>query len=137
MARKGLMDAVSARLGADWHGAPIYGVNGGKWGPPEDGSSFVAVQYPFNSARQLTFGAPGANVWREEGGIRFVLALEPGTGDDVGFTWADEIAALFRGKEFDGVQCFAPTSPVIDDDNDIGSYFVLTFVVPYQFDLIG
>lgn len=137
MTQRSVMKAVADRLEAGWDSAPIIGANTRKAVTPPDGSPYVLVQYPYNSARQLTFGAPGANVWREEGGIRFVLNVRRGAGLDQGFQWAEEIARLFRGKEFDGVQTFAPTSPVIDDENDDGAYFVMSFVVPYQFDLIG
>lgn len=137
MAKKRVIDAVEARLGQGWQGAPVYGLNGRIGDTPKDRSPYVLVQYPYNTARQLTFGAPGANVWRDEGGIRFVIHVARGSGVAQGLAWAEEIADLFRGKEFGGVQTFAPSSPVIDDANENGNYFILSLVVPYQFDLIG
>ncbi len=59
------------------------------------------------------------------------------SGTAEGLTWADELAALFRGKEFGGVQTFAPSSPVQDPNNDAGNYYVLSFAIPYQADIRG
>ncbi|WP_185982983.1 phage tail terminator-like protein [Aureimonas mangrovi] len=137
MAQKEVINAIEARLASGWAGADVYGINGTDGDTPEDGTAFVVLQYPYSTARQLTFGAPGFNVWREEGAVRFVIHVERGSGAAQGLNWAAEIAAIFRGKEFDGVQTFAPTSPVVDDANEDGNYYALSFAVPYQFDIVG
>ncbi|MER2268245.1 phage tail terminator-like protein [Methylobacterium oxalidis] len=136
MPLKLVADAVEARLASAWDRCPVFGIN--KQGEtPKDGSPFVQMSYPVANGEQLTVGAPGENIWRETGTFRLVLNSRRGRGIVEGLTWADELAALFRGKEFGGVQTFAPSSPVIDDRNEEGMYFVLSLSVPYQADIFG
>ena len=135
MASKSVVDAVMGRV-AGWGGPPIVGPNSSSE-TPGDGSSFIRVDYPLADSLPWTFGAPGSNIYREEGVFRFVIHVPRHVGVDDGLVWADQLAALFRGKEFDGVQTFAPSPPAIDDDSENGMYFVLAVAVPYQFDLIG
>lgn len=141
MPSKAVADAVEARLGATWTAAdatvlPVFGLDqAGE--TPGDGSPFLTVQYPVASAQQISIGTPGAQLWREEGVIRFVIAMRSGGGVAQGLQWAAELAALFRGKQFDHVSTYAPTSPILDDRNDDGAYFLLAFVVPYYFDLLA
>ncbi|HJE24919.1 MAG TPA: DUF4128 domain-containing protein [Methylorubrum populi] len=136
MPLKIVVDAVEARLSANWKKCPVVGINltGDVPNGPEP---FVQVSYPVANGEQLTVGAPGENVYRETGAFRLVVNARRGKGVAEGLAWADELAALFRGQEFDGVQTFAPSSPAIDDRNDEGKYFVLSIAVPYQADILG
>ena len=141
MASKPVVDAVEARIGATWsdgagNSLPVFGVNQ-QGTPPADGSSYIVIQYPVSNADQSTIGALGANVFREEGAFRIVVNAMRGAGTAQGLGWADQLAALFRGKEFGGVVTLAPSPPAIDDSNDLGSYFALSVVVPYNYDLLG
>lgn len=136
MPLKLVVDAVEARLAEGWTKCPVVGINL-TGNTPKDGSPFVQVSYPVANGEQLTVGAPGQNVYRETGAFRLVVNARRGRGVADGLAWADELAALFRGKEFGGIQTFAPSSPVIDDRNDEGNYFVLSFAVPYQADILG
>ncbi|KQP53542.1 hypothetical protein ASF34_01120 [Methylobacterium sp. Leaf106] len=97
----------------------------------------MQVSYPVANGDQLTVGAPGENVYREEGAFRIEINAKRGKGVSDGLQWADEIAAIFRAKEFGGVQTFAPSSPAIDDRNDNGKYFTLSIAVPYTADILG
>jgi hypothetical protein len=97
MALKAVVDAVEARLAANWTLCPVIGANG-QGETPDDGSAFLTVQYPVANASQTTIGAPGSNVFREEGAIRFVLNVPRGAGLATGLTWADTLAGLFRSK---------------------------------------
>lgn len=136
MAHKDVDAAVRARLAAGFSGCPVY--DEGQTGAPSDASAFLVVQYPFSTSAQITAGDPENNVYRETGGIRFVLSVtRVRTSIEQGRQWAAEIATLFRGKRFDGVRTYAPTSPVTDDGNDAGSYYKLAWVVPYDFDIHG
>ena len=136
MALKLVVDAVEARLAAAWDRCPVYGVNL-QGDTPDDAGPFLQVSYPVANGEQLTVGAPGANVYRETGAFRITVNAERGAGLSEGLAWAEELAALFRGKEFGGVQTFAPSSPAIDDRNDQGNYYTLSIAVPYQADLFG
>ncbi len=129
--------AVEARLAAHWTRCPVRTLNSTEGDTPADNSAFLVVQYPVGSAAQISTGAPGANVFRDEGAIRFVLNVETGEGTLRALTWIDELASLFRGKLFDGVRTDAPSPPVIDDRNDAGGWFSLSFSVPYQHDIFG
>lgn len=143
MALKLVVDAVEARLAAYWNNrTPIYGLNKPLEGEaPKDSKGlpapFLQVTYPVANSSQLTVGAPGSNWWREEGAIRIEINMRRASGTAEGLTWADELAKLFRGKEFGGVQTFAPSSPVQDPNNDAGNFYVLSFAIPYQADILG
>ena len=141
MASKAVVDAVEARLGPSWTAAdgsvlPVFGINT-SGDTPSDGTPFIATQYPVANGEQITIGTPGTQVWREEGAIRFVLNIARGAGVAQGLQWADELATLFRGKQFGGVSTWAPTSPVLDNSNDVGNYWTLSFVCPYYTDIQG
>ena len=137
MARKAVVDAVEARLAANWLTTPIIGLNSTTGDAPSDGSAFVRVEYPVADSRQLTFGAPGNNFWREEGAFRIIVNITRATGIATGLEWAETLESLFIGKNFDGVQTFSPGSPAIDDRNDQGNYYQFSFAVPYWHDRTG
>jgi hypothetical protein len=134
MARKAVIDAVEARLAANWTLCPVIGVNTTAQ-TPADGSAFLTVQYPVANEEQASIGAPGSNIFREEGGIRFVLNVERGAGLSTGLQWADALASLFRGAVFSGVRVTGLSSPAIDDRNDDGLFFQLSLVVLYEHDI--
>lgn len=136
MARQAVCDAVETHLATNWDRATIYGENS-EGATPEDGTPFVVVQYPFVTSRQISVGVPGSNLWRDEGAFRIVIHVERGAGTRQGREWADEIAALFRGKDLDVLQTWAPTAPVTDDRNPAGAYYVLSISCPYQHDYYG
>jgi hypothetical protein len=142
MAQKAVMDAVAARLGNPWISGvdsaslPVFDPNT-TGQSPVDGSPFIEIQYPISNADQISIGSPGSQVFRDLGAIRFVLSIQRGSGVSQGMGWCDEIAALFRGKQFSGVNTWAPSSPVLDNSNDNGNYWIMSFAVPYYFDIIG
>ncbi|MBA9071629.1 pyruvate/2-oxoglutarate/acetoin dehydrogenase E1 component [Methylobacterium sp. RAS18] len=130
MAKKAVVDAVETRLQERFSACPVFGINL-QGETPEDGSTFVQVQYPV--ANTTTMDLAGT-YYREEGAIRIIVNAQRGAETAAGLTLADDLAALFRNKKFGGVQTFAPSSPVIDDRNEEGMYFALSFAVPFQFD---
>ncbi|WP_082493983.1 phage tail terminator-like protein [Methylobacterium sp. Leaf106] len=136
MPLKLVVDAVEAKLASEWDRCPVVGLNT-VGDTPVDNSPFLQVSYPVANGDQLTVGAPGENVYREEGAFRIEINAKRGKGVSDGLQWADEIAAIFRAKEFGGVQTFAPSSPAIDDRNDNGKYFTLSIAVPYTADILG
>lgn len=136
MASKPVVDAVKARLAADWSGCPVFGPNE-RSERPDDASSFIDLEFPVAISQQITIGSPGSNTYREEGVFRLIIAAQRGAGADEGLTWAEQLGDLFRAKEFDGIRTFAPNPPVIDDRNDNGGYFLLSVAVPYQRDFLA
>lgn len=144
MALAAVVAAVETHLAAHWSRCPVRGFADAEQTPPDDATAFIAIQYPFSQTDQITIGAPGANVFREEGGVRLVLNIpRDKNGRADALPWADELAALFRGKHFPasgamlGMTTHAPSSPVIDDATDDGGYLLLSIVVPYQADVLG
>lgn len=134
MASLAVITAVKARLAASGIETPVKHPNE-SFQPPADGSAYIAVQYPVAAEAQRTFGAPGNNVFREEGAIRFVVHIPVGTELEVAATIAEPLRTLFRGARFDGVRCYAPTSLVFNDQADEGNYSRGSIAVPYDFDL--
>jgi len=134
MASAAVMAAVKSRLQANWSRCTVAYPNELTVLPA---APFLAVQYPVASEEQITVGAPSNNVFREEGAIRLVLMVKPGTGTTTYAGWMDELRALFRGKQFDGGTTYAPSPDVLDDRNDDGAYWALSCAVPYKFDLFA
>lgn len=135
MAHSQVVAAFRARLASEWNNCPVQGdVNIGA-GVPE--TPFIEVQFPVSTSTQKSVGAPGANFWREEGGCLLTLHVERQSGADAWLPWVDDLASIFRGKSFDGVQTYAPTSAIYSDENEDGQTFKLRVAIPYDFDLIG
>lgn len=126
MAHLSVVQAVESRLRANFDRCPVY-VENEVSGVPEDAGPFILVDFPWSRSEWVT-----ADEFEVEGGFRVMLALEPGHGAHVGREWLEEIATLFRGQRFDGVQCFAPQAPATDNSNDAGAYFRLEITVPYR-----
>lgn len=106
-----------------------------------DNGAFVLVEYPVANSEQLSFGAPGQNIWREEGAFRVVIVEQRGVGVEGALAWADKLARLFRGIQIlepdCTIHCWAPSSPILDESNEDGSFFLVSFAVPYSADIIG
>ena len=141
MAHLHVMDAVETRLDlgfSDIDACPRHEQNIGG-ATPGDSTPFLVIEYPVSRSQQMSVGAPGQNVWREEGAFRVVVAVPAGTGTRQAMVWLDEIAALYRGLTFDGVTCWGPSSPTPcdEDDNEDGAYFKMSIAVPYWADIVG
>jgi len=133
MASKHVEDAVQAYLVANWTTAPVLVENELGEGP-EDGSPFVRLQFPASSVDRPFIDR---RYYREEGGFRLVLAVERGIGTPKIREWGDQLADLFRDKQFDGVITKVPSEPFTDDLSDQGNYFVGTMIVPYEYRFEG
>lgn len=138
MAKLALCNAIEAALAAGFTQCRIFGIDD-EYEPPSDGSAFIIVQYPVSSAEPLTIGDPGNNRHRETGTFRIVIHTPRKKGKGLALGWADTISALFISKTFaDGtINTWTPGSPVLNDDNDLGKYFVTSFSVPYWHDFYG
>ncbi|MFC3693125.1 DUF4128 domain-containing protein [Chenggangzhangella methanolivorans] len=134
MVAKVVAEAIETRLAAI--GLPVVGQNV-QDGAPADGSAFLLVQYPVTNAEPISVGAPGENLYRDEGGARVVISVPSGSGRDQALDWSDEIIALFRGHTDGHLEFLAPAGGPIDDRNDNGAYFQLTVALPYRFDQFG
>lgn len=127
MAHLAVVQAVEARLKAGFSACPIF-VENEVTGTPAAGAPWILVDFPWSRSDWVT-----ADEFEEEGAFRVLLALKRAAGAHVGRAWLDEIAALFRGQAFDGVQCFAPQGAVTNDSNETGTTFRLSIAIPYTF----
>lgn len=134
MASKPVVDAVEGRLGNPWSGIPVFGRNT-QGDPPTDASDYIVVQYPMGDEDVASLGDPDNRLFREEGAFRLVLHASRGVGLHQALSWMEDLRALFRGVEFDGVITYAPSPAIEDDRNGNGNYYLLSSSVPYEFDL--
>ncbi|MBB3020645.1 hypothetical protein FHR70_003731 [Microvirga lupini] len=130
MASKAVIDAVEEHAVANWDYSPIVGMI--YLGPrPDPSGDFLAIQYPVANTTRLSIGN---RIYREEGGIRFVLSFTRDSDRALMMQRADELASLYRDRNVGGVRCLQPTTPFIDDSNDEGNFYSLSVVVPYVFE---
>jgi hypothetical protein len=139
MASKLVMDAVEARLATAWTHTVIVTPNTNAGAPP-DGGAFLSVQYPVASEEQMSIGAPGANVFREEGVARFIIHVPTGEGRTGWDEKVDALRAAFRGKVLDDdghIRTYEASPPIANDENDEGNYYAMSFGVRYTADIHG
>ena len=143
MANVAVVQAFEAAFAATWPIVPIVATSA-KSGPPAGVNMFVMLQYPFATNEQITFGAPASNLFREVGAVRFILhvAYPDDENSDAdariqALEFAEEVAVEFRSARVSGIRTLAPTSPLEDDTNENGRFYVLSFTVPYEFDTFG
>jgi len=136
MAQQAVVDAVVARLQANWTTTAVILSNEDP-NPPADGSAFVTLQFPVGRETFIGMAAVGSRTMRETGTIRLVVAVPRGLGLDTGLGYCGTLAALFRLQTFSGVVCFE-ASPPVDNNSDInGAYWVLSTSISYQFDFFA
>lgn len=135
MASAAVIAAVKARLDAFWTHTDIFYPNEEQQVPST--GSWLLVQFPVANEDQITVGAPGSNVFREEGAIRFVLRIPRGRGLTDYSGWVDDLRAHFRGRQFGGVTTYAASPPVFDDSSEDGKSWALSCAVPYQYDVFA
>lgn len=141
MASKLVVDAVNARLLANWTHCTIVPPNQQASAPDNntDGSpaAFLSVQYPIPREDHITLGQPGQRLFRESGSIRFVLSIPRGVGLDTGGLWVEDLRNLFRAAQFGGITCEAASPAGTDGSNADGGYFLMRVIVPYWVDILA
>ncbi len=126
------VQAVEAHLRAGFDRCRIFTENEFPE-PPKDGGAWLLLQFPWSRSEWSTIADADEECEHlEEGAFRFVLSVDRGDGAHVARAWLDEIAALFRGREIGGLQCFSPSSPVTDDRSETGDWFTVSIAVPYE-----
>lgn len=136
MAGKAVIDAVTARLKANWTLCAVVEDDTTGQGTG-DGSPYVTLEFPVAVENQITIGAPGNNVFRESGAFRIKLVSPTGTGLSQPTDWIDQLRVIFRGKQFSGVTTYAPSPGVVDNSNYLAGKFVISSAVPYYLDLFA
>lgn len=122
--------AFQARLASSWTISPVLQQGDTE---PADANAFLVVQYPVVNSDKPVLGRR----YFEEGAARLVLNVKREIGLAEGLGWADTLAALFRTVKFSGVETFAPSAPIIDDDIDDGNWLELAVIVPYRYQFDG
>ena len=133
MAHPAVIAAVTSRLTTYWNKSAILEANF-EGDAPSDGAPYLKLQFPASDK-----GRPIVNrrLYREEGGVRIVIAVEIGEGLTKASAWGEELATLFRDRKFSGVRTYVPGDIYVGDENDAGNYFVTALVVPYAFTFTG
>jgi hypothetical protein len=135
MASLAVMTAVENRIASAWLHAPVIYPNT-KSAPRGDGGPFLTVSYPIAEETQISLGAPGSNLFRETGAIRFLLSVPFGSGLKRWDPWIGELRALFRAQTFDGVVTWEAPPPASRRGDD-ASRWEISFAVPYRYDIFG
>jgi hypothetical protein len=133
--------AIEARLRAGWTTSPIFVENGnapgGGFKAPVglDGKPlpFVVLEFPGGVSDIMDIGA---SVYREDGAFMIHINVVTGTGTEMARAWADTIAAIFRGKRFSFVLCYAPYPPAPSSSPD-GKYYRMSFGTPYHYEFVN
>lgn len=128
MAHPAVEAAVEARLRAGFTECEIF-VENVLSTPPDDGAPFIILQFPASTDRRRSIGT---KFHEQEGAFRIVLHLPFGTGTDTLRAWGEQIAAIFRGAKFSGVQTVDPQSPFLSDQPE-GNYTWAAIVVPFRY----
>ncbi len=136
MAQKAVVDAVAARLQANWTTTPIILPNQ-EAAPPSSAVAFVTLQFPTGKTTFIGMAAVGARTMRETGTIRIVVSIPSGRGLDIGLGYCSTLAALFQLQTFGGVICFEASPPIDNDSGDLGNYWVLSTSISYQYDFFA
>lgn len=136
MASVAVMTAVEARVATYWSASAVVAANT-SGDTPAAGTAFLTVQYPVASEDHISLGQVGQRGFRENGGIRFVLSIPRGEGISYWQGLLEALTAYFRAAQFGGVSTLSPSPPLTDDSNDNGSYWLLTSVVEYYFDIFA
>jgi hypothetical protein len=137
MAQQAVVDAVIARLNANWTTTSVFVPNDPRGDTPADGSPFVSVQFPTATETFIAMAAVGSRLVREAGTARIVVSVPRGQGLDLGLGYCGTLAALFRLQTFSGVVCFEASPPFDNDSGDNGAYWVLSTSISYQFDFFA
>lgn len=133
MASKSVIDAVENRLAVNWTATPFLKPNS-QDRPPTDGSAYLAVQFPTARETFIGMASVGNRTFREDGTVRFVLALPRALGESDGSANIETLRDLFRAQTISGVVFEEAYPAVTDDRSNRGNYWVMAFVVPYYFD---
>jgi hypothetical protein len=148
MASPSVVNAIEGNIGAVVSGVRqwtsqdgsvlrVLTLNDGDDRRPTDGSAFLVVEYPVANEIQRTTGAPGANIYEEQGAFRIVVNEARSAGTARALGWIEELRNLFRGALFlsGALRCEEAPPSVVNLASDLGNYFELSFAVPYSFQI--
>ena len=129
MASLHVVDTTEAHLRAEWTHPEAHIFT------PNERRDLTDLVSPFLVLQFQTAGHRRMNhdmTFLEEGTVRIVIAVPAGHGARQLLIWGEEIALMFRERTIDGVEYGTPDSPILEDDNDDGAYYLASVLVPYQ-----
>jgi hypothetical protein len=97
--------------------------------PSNTDDAFIVIQYPVVNGSKPTIGRH----YFEEGAARFVLNVRRTAEMDAALGIADDLASIFRDRNFHGIETFTPSPPIINDTSNDGNWFSLSVIVPYRY----
>lgn len=138
MSSSHVAEKVRARLAANWSTTPIVDdvwlLNDAS--PPRGAFYWVAPDFWIGGTEeQITIGAPGNNVFREDGTFQIHVFGLAGNGDTKLREYAETIRAIFRGVNFDGVRCYGADPPTVGYGHEDGRWLRATISVDYEYDI--
>ena len=154
MASLAVVTAVQTLLAANWTATPIVGPNQETL-VPDDGSAFLVLEFPpVGDETQITIGAQGTRIFREEGAILLTLCIPLGVGltetvgpysgfsgdfsQDLGqpiMQLFDDLRATFRGQSFSGVNTLGASPAHESGESDHGAYYELSSAISFYYDI--
>jgi hypothetical protein len=127
--------ALEDYLRAEWTATPIVFEN--ETSPiADDPAAFVFVEIFGDYLAQETFGAPGENLWREEGEIRAHVLVPNGTGTRVARGYASDLADFFKEVEVSGIHFRQMSIGAGEPGRDDGNYYRMTLSIDWSRDQI-
>lgn len=125
MASLATFDAFHERLTSSWAQTDIVFEND-PYNAADDPAPFVYVEIFGDTYDQRTVGAPGANLWQEEG-VTYLHVMTPdGTGSRDAREIAGNLLALFRERDVAGLDMPEMSIGVGDPGRDFPNYWALT-----------
>ncbi len=129
---------VRARLAARWTTTTIvpdiWLLNDSA--PPTGVFYWVACDFGVGGFEdQITIGAPGNNVFREDGTFQIHVFGLAGNGETNLREYADTIRGIFRAADFDGIRCYGADPPAIGFGHEDGRWLRATIAVDYEYDI--
>ena len=135
-------DAVRSLLGSSFTALPCYYQKETNE-LPDTATAFCYVLFETHNQNLIGFGGGrGQNRWRTPGHLEVFVFVPLGEGLDVALNYAETIAALFRGKRFNGVSCISalvdPNAAKPDALHDLsGNYYAVSALIDLYFDQVG
>ena len=139
MASAAVVAAVQSLLAANWTATPIVGPNQETL-VPSDGTAFLVLEFPpVGDENQITIGAQGTRIFREEGAILLTLCIPIGVGLNPTatpyLTEFDALRAVFRGQSFSGVNTYGASPAHENGESDKGAYYEISSAISFYYDI--
>lgn len=126
--------AITSRLQANWVTTPILLDGDSAQGVTLD-SGFVYCGVHIRESRFASINYPVPKI-RTFGAISIDIYTAHNVGIGLGLTYSDTIAGIFRGKQFSGVLCYAPTIYTPQQvQHNLGEFWMTPLVCPFQYDM--